>query len=91
MKRYLMIFEGRVQGVGFRAFVQRLAIQYNCTGTIRNMANGMVEMQIQGEDSQIRIILSKIKEGDRFIRVDDIRKKEIALHPDEKRFEVRYF
>jgi acylphosphatase len=29
MKRYLMIFEGRVQGVGFRAFVQRLAIQYN--------------------------------------------------------------
>jgi acylphosphatase len=55
------------------------------------MANGMVEMQIQGEDNQIRIILSKIKEGDRFIRVDDIRKKEIALHPDEKRFEVRHF
>ena len=90
MKRYLVIFEGRVQHVGFRAFAQHYALKYNCTGTIRNMANGMVEMKIQGEEEKIRFVLSQIKEGDRFIRVDEMHKKEIALQPDEVRFDIVY-
>lgn len=89
MKRLLVIFEGRIQSVGFRAWCQRYATQYNCTGTVRNMANGMVEMQIQGDERQIRFALFKIKEGNRFIRVDEMHTKEIALHPDEKRFEIK--
>ena len=88
MKRYLVIFEGRVQHVGFRAFCERRVTKYSCTGTIRNMANGMVEMKIQGEEDKIRFALSEIKEGDRFIRVDEMHKKEIALQPGEVRFEV---
>lgn len=91
MKRFLVIFEGRIQSVGFRAWCQRYAIQYECTGWVRNMANGMVEMQIQGDPAKIKFALSKIKEGNRFIRVDDMHTKEIALQIDEKRFETRYY
>ncbi|WP_442878278.1 acylphosphatase, partial [Anaerorhabdus sp.] len=48
MKRYYIIIEGQVQGVGFRSYTQLNAIKYNCTGWVRNMDNGMVEIQIQG-------------------------------------------
>lgn len=91
MKRYLVIFEGRIQGVGFRAWCQRFAVQYGCTGTVRNMSNGMVEMQIQGDSAKIKTVLSCIKEGNMFIRVDEMHIKEIALQPDEKRFGVDYY
>lgn len=44
MKRYHMIVEGRVQGVGFRSFCMQQALTYNLTGSVRNMENGMVEI-----------------------------------------------
>ena len=91
MKRYLVIFEGRIQSVGFRAWCQRFAVQYGCTGKVRNMANGMVEMQIQGDPDYIRIVLAKISDGNTFIRVDEMHTKEIALQPSEKRFEIDYY
>ena len=91
MKRYLVIFEGRIQGVGFRAWCQRFAVQYNCTGKVRNMSNGMVELQIQGEPEKIKIVLSKIKVGNMFIHVEEMHTKEIALQMDEKRFGVDYY
>lgn len=91
MKRYLIIFEGRIQGVGFRAWCQKYAVQYHCTGWVRNMSNGMVEMQIQGDPDWIRVVLAKIINGNTFIRVDHTHTKEIALQKDEKRFETRYY
>ncbi len=90
MKRFLIIFEGRIQGVGFRAWCHRHAIQHHCTGWVRNMSNGMVEMQIQGDPDWIRAALAKINDGNTFIRVDQMHQKEIALHTDEKRFETKY-
>ena len=45
---------GRVQGVGFRPFVYRLAHRYRITGWVRN-ANGAVEIHAEGEASQLRL------------------------------------
>ena len=50
MKRYHMIVEGRVQGVGFRSFCMQQALTYNLTGSVRNMENGMVEIFAQPLD-----------------------------------------
>ena len=47
-RRYYVIFEGRVQNVGFRWTVQQIAQSLGCTGWIRNLDNGNVDMQIQG-------------------------------------------
>ena len=51
MIRYYIIVDGRVQGVGFRFFCTMTARKYDLTGWVRNMENGMVEMEVQGDDS----------------------------------------
>ncbi|MBR5048268.1 MAG: acylphosphatase, partial [Erysipelotrichaceae bacterium] len=43
MKRYYVIFEGQVQGVGFRWVISRLASLYNLTGWVRNRDDGRVD------------------------------------------------
>ena len=90
MKRYHVIVEGRVQGVGFRGFCQAEALGENLTGSVRNMDNGMVEIFIQGEPDGIDRFLTTIQNGNRWIRVDDITIKEIPVDPSEKKFKTSY-
>ena len=47
-----MTVSGRVQGVGFRPFVYRLAHTHNLTGWVRN-CTGQVEIRIQGENQAL--------------------------------------
>lgn len=90
MKRYHVIVEGRVQGVGFRSHCTMLALQNNLTGTVRNMDNGMVEIFIQGEPSGIDRFLEELPSGNRFVRVDDITVKEVPVVAGEKKFSASY-
>ena len=43
MKRYYIIYEGRVQGVGFRGRIMSLARKYDLTGYVKNLRNGKEE------------------------------------------------
>ena len=56
-----IIFEGRVQGVGFRYTVKDLARGFEVRGWVKNLPEGSVELQVMGEadevDSFIREIL----------------------------------
>ena len=90
MIRYYIVVEGRVQGVGFRFFTINIASKYNLTGSVRNMDNGMVEIEVQGEKNNIYKFISEIKEGNYFIRVDNISTKTIDLKPEEKSFQLKY-
>ena len=90
MKRYYVIVEGRVQGVGFRYFCMRHAKELGLTGTVRNMDNGMVEIYIQGDEYRIQLFLEIIKKGDYWIRVDEITLKEVSLIKNEKTFSTIY-
>lgn len=45
-----IFYSGRVQGVGFRYTVKRIAMGYEVTGWIRNLADGRVEMQVMAAD-----------------------------------------
>jgi len=47
---------GRVQGVFFRAFVQRLARQLGISGYVRNLPDGSVEIRAEGEKSQLDVL-----------------------------------
>lgn len=89
MKRYYIIFEGRVQGIGFRYFVQSTAAQYGLTGWVRNMDNGMVDLEVQGEEPLIHKFMTVIRKGNRYIRIDDFSMKAIALGVDD-RFRIKY-
>lgn len=86
-KRYHVFVEGRVQGVGFRGFCMIRAQRYGLTGMVRNLSNGtMVELFVQGEESDIDKFLADVEKGDRFIRVDNISVKPTALVEGEKKF-----
>ncbi|MFR2610849.1 acylphosphatase [Anaerococcus obesiensis] len=87
MKRYNMIFKGRVQGVGFRYKSYLLANELGLTGDVNNLYDGDVELNIQGDREKIDLFLEKLAK-DRFIRIDDIEIKEKELINDEKKFKL---
>jgi acylphosphatase len=90
MKRYHVIVEGRVQGVGFRSFCMLQAQSRGLTGSVKNLSNGMVEIFVQGEQELIDDYLKRIQEGDRFIVVEDMSIKECSVVEGEKRFGYGY-
>lgn len=56
--------QGRVQGVGFRAHVARIATELGLTGQVWNESNGSVGAILQGTDAEkVRTALIKIHEG----------------------------
>lgn len=68
MKRYEVEVTGRVQGVGFRAFVEQTASQYPVTGTVQNRPEGSVVIQVQGEETEIEQFLAKVGQGNHFAK-----------------------
>ena len=88
MKRYYIVYKGRVQGVGFRWKLMMLADQLKVTGFARNLDNGDVEVEVQGED--VDAFFKGTFSKDHWIRIDDYAIKEIPVVEDEKHFSVRY-
>lgn len=78
-KRYIV--RGRVQGVGFRWFVDHEARQLGLAGWVRNNIDGTVEVLAMGNDQQLATLFSKLRQGPRAARVDDV--QEIAAEPVE--------
>ncbi len=90
MERYLIIFKGRVQGVGFRYTAQRYAIDFNLTGYVKNLDNGDVETQVQGEELMINYFIRTMSSIKAYIYVEDYFIKKIELVPNEKKFSIKY-
>lgn len=53
MQRLSVCFSGRVQGVGFRATVAGLARNYEVTGRVRNLTDGRVELEAEGQRDEL--------------------------------------
>ena len=89
MKLMHIIISGRVQGVGFRYFAVSLASRYHITGWVRNLYDGDVEMEAEGNSTRLTLFLQEIQEGNRFVRVRNMEISEIPLAHD-KDFKVVY-
>lgn len=90
MKRYYILFEGRVQQVGFRSFVAMIAIRHQLTGTVQNLDNGMVSCYLQGKQENINHTLDIILKGNQFIHVTNYRLKEVPFQKQEHKFVILY-
>jgi len=66
------VVRGRVQGVGFRWFVEREAHILGIAGWVRNQADGSVEVMAQGTRDQVSALRSRLREGPRAARVDEV-------------------
>jgi len=69
-RRFLV--RGRVQGVGFRWFVEREAHILGIAGWVRNNHDGSVEVLAQGTRDQLSGLHSRLREGPRAARVDNV-------------------
>jgi acylphosphatase len=70
------VVRGRVQGVGFRWFVEREAHILGIAGWVRNNHDGSVEVLAQGTHDQLAGLLSRLRQGPRAARVDDVAESE---------------
>jgi acylphosphatase len=55
-----VFYEGRVQGVGFRYSVRSIATGYEVVGWVKNLIDGRVELEVQGEASEVEDFLAAI-------------------------------
>jgi len=79
--------DGRVQGVGFRFRTMQFAIQLKLTGWVRNLDDGRVEMEVQGEREKIDHLFEILK-GERFIEIHQFEADLIPVK-HESGFQVR--
>ena len=72
------LVKGRVQGVGFRWFVQREASEIGLKGWVRNTDDGHVEVVAPGEPEDLAELKDALRKGSRGSRVDAVMEHELA-------------
>lgn len=88
-ERRHVFYAGRVQGVGFRFTVHRIAQSHTVTGFVKNLDDGRVELIAEGEAAELDRFLAAI--GDQMKRY--IRQSNISARPvtgEYKSFEIAY-
>lgn len=63
MQRYQIVITGKVQGVGFRKFLQEKAHDLGLTGFVKNLPNGNVLTEVQGNPAALSAFLRYCAEG----------------------------
>jgi len=79
-RRYLV--SGRVQGVGFRNYVEHIAEKLGVGGYVRNRRDGSVEVYAMGSAEQLNKLGSALERGPMLSQVSDVREEPDC--PDEK-------
>ena len=75
-----LIMSGRVQGVGFRAFVKFHADKLGLDGFVRNRSDGSVEALIAGDIQKVDALIALCHEGPPASRVNDVQVSEDSRH-----------
>lgn len=83
-----VIFQGRVQGVFFRATSLEIARGFAVTGFVRNLADGTVELEAQGAPDQVRGLIDAIREQ-YAANITNVGESPAALLDHEPPFRVR--
>lgn len=88
----ILKIHGNVQGVFYRAHAQERADELGLAGWVRNMADGSVEMCLQGDENVINEMIDWCYEGPPASQVDEIEvsRKELDSEKELSSFEIRY-
>ena len=68
-----IMVEGAVQGVGFRYFILHQAQLLPLNGFVRNLPDGRVEIEVEGEKSAIERLVDLAKRGPRLAQVENVK------------------
>jgi acylphosphatase len=86
-RRY--VIAGRVQGVGFRWFTHDAAAREGVHGWVRNLANGSVEVVVEGEAESVDRVEAAVRRGPSQARVERVEVEEHAPVGRTTGFEIR--
>lgn len=86
MFRHYLI-SGRVQGVGYRRFAQKKAIELKINGRVRNLGDGRVEIFAEAEEGVLMRFESLLAEGPSFSQVKSVAQRTL----EEPAFETQTF
>ena len=73
---------GRVQGVGFRYFAERHAVQLGLAGYVKNSWDGSVEVYAIGSRAQLDRLVADLRRGPRHAFVEDVLIEDAELFAD---------
>jgi len=71
-----IVVHGRVQGVGFRAFVEHEALRRGLEGWVRNRGDGSVEAVFKGDGAAVAAAIEACRRGPLGARVDVLHERE---------------
>ena len=83
-----VIVHGRVQGVGFRYFVQETGSRLGLTGDVRNRHDGTVMIRVEGDELLIEEFLNEVRRGPRMARVERVQTEEVPPSGKYKAFQI---
>ena len=81
---------GMVEGVGYRAFVERAASSMGLKGYCMNLPDGRVEVVVEGEREQVERLVKQLWEGPRMARVSNVQIEWGTARLDSLDFLIRY-
>jgi acylphosphatase len=85
-----VLYEGNVQGVGFRYSVRQIAKGFDVTGSVRNLRDGRVELLAVGEADEVRAFLEAIGESELHAHIRKHSEAPLANPPAFRGFEIRH-
>ncbi|KAK9329237.1 Acylphosphatase [Lipomyces starkeyi] len=90
VRRIAFEVQGRVQGVGFRRFIERKALSIgDMSGWVLNAKNGAVKGEAQGAVHNLERLIEAMKSGPFLSRVDKVEYKYIDVISSETGFVIR--
>jgi acylphosphatase len=84
------LVSGRVQGVGFRWFVQRSADALELNGYVRNMRDGRVEVLAEGSEERVEELHRELVAGPRWALVTGVEVEEAEATGEYEGFHITY-
>jgi acylphosphatase len=85
-----VFYEGHVQGVGFRWSVRDVAKGFDVTGWVRNLPDGRVELQITGEENEVRAFLDRVAQGELYALIRKQTENKLEKPVTARGFEIRH-
>ena len=85
-----VFYEGHVQGVGFRYTVRHIAKGFDVTGWVRNLPDDRVELQVAGEDHEVRAFLDQVTQSELHSLIREQIENKLNEPVAARGFEIRY-
>lgn len=82
------LIEGRVQGVGYRAWTCQLALRLGVAGYAQNLPDGRVTVLAEGTPEAIAELSSGLQFGPKGARVDKVTNLGYVLHTNYRGFDI---